>query len=173
MSVVKGYAAAFVEVARAEGALDTVGGELLTFSRALDTAPDLQRTLTDSALPVERRQGVVESLLGGKAHPITTSLISMTVGSGRTKELPEIVQEFLRQAASELGKVAGEVRSAHPLSLDQQQRLNAAIDKATGKQVDLKFLVDPSVLGGIVTQVGDTIIDGTVRRRLDLLKAAI
>ena len=54
MSVVKGYAAAFVEVARAEGALDTVGGELLTFSRALDTAPDLQRTLTDSALPVEQ-----------------------------------------------------------------------------------------------------------------------
>lgn len=173
MSVVQGYAAAFVEVARVEGALDTVGGELLTFSQALDTAPELQRTLTDASVPVERRQGVVESLLGGKAHAVTTSLISMTVGSGRTRELPEIVQEFLRQAAAELGKVAGEVRSAHPLSLDQQQRLNAAIDKATGKQVDLKFLVDPSVLGGIVTQVGDTIIDGTVRRRLDQLKAAI
>ena len=173
MSVALGYATAFVEVARVEGVLGVVGSELATVSQAIESAPDLQRTLTDSTLPAERRQSVVEALIGGKAHAVTTSLVSMTVGSGRARELPAIVEEFLRQAAAEQSKVAGEVRSAHPLSSDQQQRLNAAIDKALGKQVDLTFLVDPSVLGGVVTQVGDTIIDGTVRRRLNQLKEAI
>ncbi len=173
MSVVEGYATAFVEVARAENALATVGSELLTVSRAIEATPELHRTLTDQAVPADRRQSVVEALLGGKAHPITTSLVSMTVGSGRTRELPAIVDAFLRRAANEQDKVAGEVRTAHPLTSDQQQRLNAAIDTAIGKQVDIKFLVDPSVIGGVITQVGDTIIDGTVRRRLNQLKEAI
>ena len=62
---------------------------------------------------------------------------------------------------------------AHPLSIEQQSALTAAISKATGKIVDLTFLVDPSILGGVVAKVGDTIIDGSIRHRLDQLKAAI
>jgi F-type H+-transporting ATPase subunit delta len=63
-----------------------------------------------------------------------------------------------------------EVRSAVELTADQQHRLAAAIERATGKQVEVKVVVDPSVLGGAVTTVGDTVIDGSVRTRLDQLK---
>ena len=173
MSIAEGYAAAFFEVAKAEGALATVGGELASVVQAFEGSPELQQTLTDQALPIDRRQGVVESLLGNKAHAITTNLVSFVVGAGRAKELPAIVSAFLSHAATEAGKESGEVRSAHPLSVEQQSALTAAISKATGKNVDLTFLVDPSILGGVVAKVGDTIIDGSIRHRLDQLKAAI
>ena len=66
-----------------------------------------------------------------------------------------------------------EVRSAVPLSADQESRLKAALANATGKQLNLKVVVDPSVLGGLVATVGDTVIDGSVRTRLDNVKSRL
>lgn len=168
-----GYAAAFFEVAKAEGALTVVGNELATFANAYEGSPQLQQTLTDQAIPLDRRQQVVETLLGANAHSVTTNLVSMVVGAGRARELPALVSSLLAKSAAEQGKASGEVRSAHPLTSEQQAALTAAVEKSTGKSVSLTFLVDPSVLGGVVTKVGDSIIDGTIRHRLDQLKAAI
>ena len=70
-------------------------------------------------------------------------------------------------------QLAQEVRSAIALTDDQQTRLAAALSKATGKTVNLKVVVDPSVLGGLVAVVGDEVIDDTVRTRLDQLKTRI
>jgi F-type H+-transporting ATPase subunit delta len=95
------------------------------------------------------------------------------VGVGRSRELSAVVASLLARAAAEKGRASGEVRSAVPLNDDQKQRLVSAVEKATGKQVELKYVVDPSVLGGIVTQVGDTVIDGTVRTRLEQLRETL
>jgi F-type H+-transporting ATPase subunit delta len=168
-----GYAAAFLEVAKAEGALGTVGRELATFADTMVSSAQLSQTLTDQAIPVARRQGVVESLLGTKAHPVTANLVSLVVGAGRAKELPAIAQAFLARSATDAGRESGEVRSAYPLSQDQQMALTQAVEKSTGKKVELTFLVDPTVLGGIVTRVGDTVIDGSIKSRLSLLRARI
>ena len=65
------------------------------------------------------------------------------------------------------------MRSAVALTADQKDRLSAALTNATGKQVNLKVVVDPSVLGGIVATVGDTVIDGSVRTRIDQLKSRL
>jgi F-type H+-transporting ATPase subunit delta len=66
-----------------------------------------------------------------------------------------------------------EVRSAVNLTADQRERLVEALNAATGKQVALKVIVDPSVMGGIVAQAGDAVIDGSVRHRLGQLKQAL
>jgi F-type H+-transporting ATPase subunit delta len=63
-----------------------------------------------------------------------------------------------------------EVRSSVPLDETQQQQLAAALSRATGKRVEVKVVIDPTVLGGVVATIGDTVIDGTVRHRLDQLK---
>lgn len=171
-ALAEGYAAAFLEVARAEGAVGIVGNELATFAGAFEGSPQLQSALTDTFLPVERRQTVVSELLGATS-PVTANLVSMLVGAGRAKDIPAVASAFLSRAASEQGRVSGEVRSAHPLSLDQQGALTAAVEKSTGKKLSLTFLVDPSVLGGVVTTIGDTVIDGSIRNRLEQLKAAL
>ena len=171
-ALAEGYAAAFLEVARAEGAVGIVGNELATFAGACEGSPQLQSALTDNFLPVERRQTVVSELLGSTS-PVTANLVSMLVGAGRAKDIPAVASAFLSRAASEQGRVSGEVRTAHPLSLEQQAALTTAIEKSTGKKVVLTFLVDPSVLGGVVTTIGDTVIDGSIRNRLEQLKAAL
>ncbi len=170
---VDGYASAIFEVAKAEGSLEEVEDELFRFARVLEGSDDLRNTLTDAGLPPERRQGIVEDLLGGKALPLTTSLVSFIVGAGRVRELPEIVDRVVRRAAAERRHAVAEVRSAVKLDDDQRRRLAEALSSSLGKDVEVKVIVDPSVLGGLSARVDDTVIDGTVRHRLDQLRESL
>jgi F-type H+-transporting ATPase subunit delta len=79
----------------------------------------------------------------------------------------------VKLSAADANKEVAEVRSAVELSDDQKQRLVTALQAATGKQVELKVIIDPTVLGGIVAQVGDTVIDGSVKTQLQQLQSAI
>jgi F-type H+-transporting ATPase subunit delta len=170
---VEGYANALLGVARSEGALGEVEDELFRVARLLEGNDELRNTLTDAQLPSSRRQQIVEDLLGGRAHPVTTSLVSMVVGTGRARDLPKIIDELVKQSAAGANKEVAEVRSAVELTDDQKQRLIAALEAATGKQVELKVVIDATVLGGIVAQVGDTVIDGSVKTQLQQLQSAI
>ena len=152
------YAEALFAVARAEGTLGEVEDELFRFSQTLQGSDELRDALTDPSIPASRRQQIVEDLLGGKAST--------------TKDLPAIIRQLVDMSAAEANKEVAEVRSAVPLTDDQRKRLAEALGEATGKQVEVKVVVDPSVMGGIVAQVGDTVIDGSVRSRLDNLKNA-
>jgi F-type H+-transporting ATPase subunit delta len=167
------YAEALFAVARAEGTLGDVEDELFRFSQTLQGNDELRDALTDAGIPAARRQQIVEDLLGGRASPTTVALVSMVVGTGRARDLPSIIQHLVEMSAAEANREVAEVRTAVPLTDDQRDRLAKALEDATGKQVEIKVVVDPSVLGGIVAQVGDTVIDGSVRRRLDQLKNAL
>jgi len=166
------YAGALLAVARSEGNVAEVGDELFRFAQLLETNDELRTTLTDPALPVSRRQQIVEDLLGGKASSTTTSLLSMVVGTGRSRDLTAIIDDLVALSAAEGNRELAEVRSAVALTDDQKQRLTAALETKTGKQIELKVIIDPSVLGGLVAQVGDTVIDGSVKTRLAQLKTA-
>jgi F-type H+-transporting ATPase subunit delta len=171
---IDGYARALFEVARAEGTLDEVEDELFRFARTYESSDTLREALTDEMVPASMRQAVVEDLLGGgKATPTTVQLVSMVVGSGRGRDLPAIIDSLVQRASSAKNLEVAEVRTAVPLTDDQQDRLKAALTNATGKQVNLKVIVDPSVLGGVVATVGDTVIDGSVRTRVDQLKSRL
>lgn len=166
------YARAMFDVARAEGNPGRVTDQLRAFTQALGGSDELRERLADPHLPASLRQQIVEDLLGGRAEPATVSLVSMAVAGGRARELPAIVDAISQLNAESAGKTLAEVRSAIALSDDQQQRLAAALEKATGRPVDVRVVVDPSILGGVVTTVGDTVIDGSVRTRLEQLKHA-
>jgi F-type H+-transporting ATPase subunit delta len=168
-----GYARALFEIARAEGTLDEVEDELFRFARSYESNDELRTALTDDLIPVDKRQSIVESLLGGKATPTTVQLVSMVVASGRGRDLPAIIDRLVQRAAESKEAAVAEVRTAVALSSDQEDRLRAALANATGRNVNLKVVVDPSVLGGLVATVGDTVIDGTVRTHLDQLKSRL
>ena len=167
------YGAALFAVAVAEESLDRVEEELFRVARTIEGNDELRSTLTDEAIPVERRQGIVEDLLGDRAHPVTTALVSFVVGIGRGRELPTMIDKLVERAAEERSEVVAEVRTAIPLEDDQRDRLAEALSNATGKRVSVKAVVDQSVMGGVVAQIGETIIDGTVRNRLNQLREAL
>ncbi len=170
---IEGYARALFEVARADGTLDEVEDELFRFARSYESSDALRDAITDEHVPVEKRQAIVEDLLDGKATPTTVQLVSMVVGSGRGRDLPAIVDSLVQRASSAKQLDVAEVRTAVALTDDQQARLKAALENATGKQLNLKSVVDPSVVGGVVATVGDTVIDDSVRTRIDQLKSRL
>jgi F-type H+-transporting ATPase subunit delta len=169
-SKVDAFATAMLEVARVSGQLSGVEDDLFRFARTFEGSDDLRMALTDPQLPIERRISVIEELMGDKALQTSTALVSMVVATGQSAELPAIVGRFVELAASERDREVAEVRSAIPLEVAQIARLAEALGKATGKTVEVKVIVDPTVLGGIVARVGDTVIDGTVRHRIDEMR---
>jgi len=170
---IDGYAQAIFDIARSEGSLETVENELFQFSQLFQGNEQLREKLTDQTLPVEKRQAIVEDLLGQKVSHVTVNIISFIVGAGRARELPEIVNRLVERAAAERQREVAEVRSAIMLDDEQQRRLTEALERATGKKIELKIIQDPSVIGGLVARVGDTVIDGTVRRRLEQLRESL
>jgi F-type H+-transporting ATPase subunit delta len=165
-----GYADALLAVAAAENASAVVEDELFQIGEALRSNEQLLATLSDRHLPIERRQGVVEELLGSKASPTTTALVSMVVGTGRGGDLPAIVDEAVARSAAGRQKALARVRSAIELTDDQKVRLAQAIKESTGTDVEIRVVIDESVLGGLVTEIGDDVIDGSVRRRMSQLR---
>ncbi len=170
---IEGYARALFEVARAEENLSEVEDELFRIARTYESSDSLRATLTDGMIPLQKRQAIIEDLLGSKATATTTQLVSMIIGAGRAHDLPAIVDAVVQRASRSKQLEVAEVRSAVELTEDQKTRLIAALVKATGAQVNLKVVIDPSVLGGVVATVGDKVIDGSVRTRLDQLKTRL
>ena len=170
---IQGYARALFEIARADGTLDEVEDELFRFARSYESSEELRNTLSDEQIPAEKRQAIIEDLLGGKATATTTQLIVMVVGAGRGRDLPAIVDQLVQRASNAKQLDVASVRTAVPLTADQEARLKAALENATGKSLNLKATVDPSVVGGVVAVVGDDVIDDSVRTRIDQLKARL
>jgi F-type H+-transporting ATPase subunit delta len=164
------YAEAFFSILAAEGSMNEAQDELFRFSRIVEGNDDLYSTLADQNIPAARRQQVVEDLLGGRAFPSTAGLVSLVVATGRLRELPTIVDRLLKRTASLTNRTVAEVRTAVELTDEQRKRLTESLKKATGLDVDLVVIIDPTVIGGIVTQIGDTVIDGSIRHRLAQLK---
>jgi F-type H+-transporting ATPase subunit delta len=164
--LVHGYAEALFSVAEAEGALGSIENELFAFAKAVEQSTELGQALTDPALPAENKKAVIQDLLGDRANPLTASLLGFVVESGRGRELGRIVQELATVAAERRQHALAEVRTAVPLTDEQRNRLTAALARATGKTLEVKVVVDPSVIGGAVANVGDEIFDGSVRTRL-------
>lgn len=171
--VVRGYAEGLFKVALAEGDVDRVEDELYRLGKLLESNHELRQALADQNVDHSTRVKVLEDLLADKVSPHTLGMLTFIVAQDRARQLPQILEELSSIAAEARQAVLAEVRSAVPLDGDQRRQLQAALSQATGKKVELKVLIDPSVIGGIHARVGDTVIDGTVRRRLEQLKEQV
>ena len=170
---IEGYATAMFEVARSEDALGRVGDEVFRFSRAVEASPELRSALTDPGSAPEAKKQIVDQLLAGKGHPVTARLLNLVVEAGLGRELSRLADAFNQKASSAGQATVAEVRVATPLDDDQRWRLAEALSRNLGRPVDVKVIVDPAVLGGVVTTIGDEIIDGSIRRRLEQLRESL
>lgn len=170
---VEAYAQALLEIAQAEEHLAEVEDELFRFSRIIEGNDELRMALANPGLPLDRRAAIVDELLEGRALHVTRAMASFVVGAGRGHDLPMIVQRFVELAAQTRQHEVAEVRSATALDDSQRERLAQALSRATGKNIEVKVVVDPTLMGGVVATIGDTVIDGTVRHRLEQLKETL
>ena len=164
--LVRGYAEAMFRVAAAEGELDAVERQLFAFARLLETEPRLRDALIDPALPAENKRGLIADTLGERANPHAVSMLGFLVEQGREREIGRIVDELAEVAAETRESTVAEVRSAVPLDEARVKKLNEALSRATGRKIEVRVVIDPSVVGGLVAKVGDEIFDGSIRTRL-------
>lgn len=165
------YAEAALAIAEGEGATEVVERELRALARALDGNEELRTALTDQRLPLGRRLMAVEDDLLQVAHPATRTVLAMVLAAERAGELSTIVERMAELVAS--GRVSAEVASAVPLDPQRRTALTAALERATGHELDVRFVVDESVVGGVRATVGDTVIDGSLLKRMSELRTRI
>ncbi len=170
MDRISGYAAGILEIARAEGVLERVENELYEIGRQIESSPELRSTLADPQLPADRKRAIVSDLLEGRAAPLTVSVVEFLIGQGFAGDLGDLATELARQSAAARNRQLAEIRSAIPLEPDVVERLASALSRATGAEVEVRTVVDPSVVGGVVARVGDTVIDGSVASKLESLR---
>lgn len=167
----RAYARAALAVAEAEGAQELVERELDAVARALDSSEELRATLTDAQVPLGRRLAVVDGELLADASPATRSALAMLLAAERLGELSGVVAAMRELADS--SRIVAEVAVAMPLDDARRTALTAALERATGRELDVRFVVDPEVVGGVRATVGDTVLDGSVLRRISDLRTRV
>ncbi|HEY5578541.1 MAG TPA: ATP synthase F1 subunit delta [Acidimicrobiia bacterium] len=167
------YAEAIFEIARAEDRLGRLEDELFQVARGLEGSTELSEALSDRRIPVDRRRAIVEDLVAGKASPVTLAIVDLLVSTERIRDLPNIVDRFVEMAAAHRQRAVAEIRSAIPLDGATVGRLEAVLGRVTSKDVEARVIVDEGLIGGIVAKVGDVVIDGSVRSRLDELRRVV
>lgn len=163
-----GYAAALFEGTSVEG-LEQVEDEIFRFARIVEANRTLRAAFADRELPVTERQALAADLLAGKVSATSARLVAYTVRGGRARDFVGLLDSLVEAAAGARGWRVAKVRSAEPVADDQQRQLRDALGTLTGKPVEIQVTLDPRLLAGAVVEVGDLLVDGTARHRLDRL----
>jgi len=166
---VLGYAAAVFEALTVEQ-LEEVEDQLFRFARTVESNRALRRALGDRDLPIGIRQQVIADLLGDKVLPATARVTAYSVRGGRARDVVATLDALVEDAARTRGWRVARVRAADRVGDDQRATLGDALQHLTGHPVDLRVTIDPHLLGGVVVQIGDLLIDGSTRHRLDELR---
>jgi F-type H+-transporting ATPase subunit delta len=150
--------------------LDAVEDELFRLGRIVGAEPDLEWLLSDPTASPEGKSSVVDQLIDGKVEPVTQLLVRQLVSRSHGQRVSEGLEELAEMSAKRRERSVAHVRSAMPLTDDQQQRLAAALRRIYARPIAVHLEVDPDVGGGLTIQVGDEVIDGSTAGRLQELR---
>jgi len=170
-AIARRYAQAYFDLAHEAGKAEEWGRELERVAEALGD-PAVLRTLDDPRLKQPQRVELAGSLLEGTT-PQAANLVRLLLERGRLAALPAVLAHYRRLADRASGVVRAEVTSAVPVSDQEAERLKKSLSDRLGTQVQTTVRQDPEILGGLVIRIGDRVIDGSVRTRLQQLRTAL
>jgi F-type H+-transporting ATPase subunit delta len=158
---------AALDAADAGGQLESVEDELFRFGRIVGGDRELGRILSDRGAPSEGKTALLDRLLSGKVSPVTEQLLRNTLTGPHAGHAENAIERLSDVASRRRGQSVARVTTAVPLTDAQEQRLSEVLGRIYGRTIGLQVTVDPSVLGGLVVQVGDEVIDGSIAHRLE------
>ena len=163
------YAEAAFEVALRDDELDGWRDDLALAADMLGR-PEVEPVIDSPAIPTAQRLAAVDKLLGGRIRPGALRLVSLLVERGRVRELTRVSEQYQRQLNAHRGVVVATVTSAAPLTDDESAAVRAQVEAMAGSTVELRTAVDPNLLGGVTVQIGDRLVDASIRGRLERLR---
>ena len=170
-TIARRYATALADVVTASGGTEIVKSELRAWEQMISGNPDLQSVFRNPSIQHSSKERILDSLLAKvKPSKTTSNFLRVLLRNSRLTELREINDKFDAVLEERSGSVVAEVKTARELSVAQANELKTNLERLTGKQVKLNYSIDPSLIGGVVTQIGSTIYDSSVRTQLENLK---
>lgn len=169
----RGYAERVFEQMEPQELVDDIEDELFRFARIAEQHQELRAALSAPHTPLPSRLSILADLVRDKVRPETFELLSYVLRCGRARDIVGAADYLVELAAAERGRRVAEVRAAVELDADERSRLAEALGRRTRRSVELRIVIDPTVLGGIGVSVGDTVIDGTLRHRLEQLRESL
>lgn len=164
---------ALAVAAERAGQLGQLEDDLFRFTRMVSGEPELRAALAGQHIPGERKAELVRALVEGKVAAASLVLLTEAVSHPRGRSLESELDGYGKIVAERRNRLVALVRTAVPLTGEQQTRLAAALGASYGRDVHLNIELDPTVLGGIAVQLGDEAIDGTIAGRLDGVRRRI
>jgi F-type H+-transporting ATPase subunit delta len=158
---------ASLDAADDRGELDTVEDELFRFGRIVAGDRELGRILSDRKASAEGKSALLDRLLSGRVSPVTEQLLRNVLTGPHVGTAENAVERLSEVASRRRGQSVARVTTAVPLTAAQEEQLMSVLRRIYGRTVNLQITVDPSVLGGLIVQVGDEVIDGSIAHRLE------
>jgi len=170
-TVARRYAAALADVVVKTNETDAVKTELKTWEQMIKSNADLQNAFGNPAISQANKEKVLESLIA-KMQPTktTANFLRVLLQNSRLTEIGEINEKLASVLEERSGNVSAQITSARPLSENEKAELKTNLAKLAGKNVNIKFETDETLIGGVVTRIGSTVYDGSVRSQLETLK---
>lgn len=170
-AIARRYAKALVQLGAEEGAVEKFNAELGAFNATLADNPGLGSILKSPAYAIEAKREILKEIIGKLALSGTVAnFIQLLLDRTRLGFLPQIAESYSTFADELSGVIRPTLASGLPLAEGQVDEIRAALEKSTGKKVLLKVEVDPSLIGGVVTKIGDKLFDGSVRTQLNRIE---
>jgi len=172
--VAKRYGKALAQVSFQLGLHERVGRELSQFDELLNQHRELQLFYANPAIPLAKKRTATSELLGRLSFcKETSNFLLVLIDNHRVGYFGEICVAFREALNEHLGVVQADVTTAFEINNEVQTQLGQKLEGLTGKRVRLKFGISPELIGGVITRIGDTIYDGSVRQQLELIKSRL
>ena len=165
------YASALVDVVLERGEATEVQGELAAWEEMIQSSPNLLEVLRNPTVALDQKRAVLNKLIErAKPRQTTVNFLKVLLQNQRLTDLGEINRKLAETLDERAGMVAANVTTARTVPENSRQQLHAKLTGLTGKKVRVDFTTDPDLLGGIVTRIGSTVYDGSVRNQLQMIK---
>ena len=172
--IARRYATALVEIGAETGALDTLVDEVSSMAEVYAQNADLRKALENPLVHHDAKVAVLQDVAAGLGlSPVVKNTLLFMADRRRLSVLPTVAQLLREMNDLRRGIVRAEVVTAAPLSDEYYARLQAQLEKMTGKKVVVDRRTDPGLIAGVVTRIGDRILDGSLRTRLQSIKDSL
>ncbi|MBC7074569.1 MAG: F0F1 ATP synthase subunit delta [Syntrophomonadaceae bacterium] len=169
-SVARRYAEAFFGIAQGAQKIEDYQQELEYVVQVIDEVENLKEYFGHLLIPAKEKKEVVRKIFAERISQTTLNFLLLIIDKRRESYIGLIAEEYKLLADEARNITKAELVSAQEISDEEIKSLSEALSATTGKTVQLKPTVDPSLLGGVKIRIGDQIIDGTVTKKLEILK---
>ena len=170
LRVARRYAQAVMMTADSPKAIDEIAGDLDSIKKTLDASRGLRRLVASPIVSAEKKLGIFRELFAKHVSSTTMSFIELLIEKQREGSLSEVIEQYNALRDEKYGIINVDVSSAVEIAPEQEKSLAERLERYTRKKVRVRFSLDKSLKGGLVVKIGDTVLDSSIKRQLELMR---